>query len=171
MRRVLLGFLALALLALCTGWVLLGTKKTASLAAVPHGFSVSVLSQQVTLPYAMALSPPPSDYKAGISASQAVSEAAKWDQVDAATSIDAVLAVWARPAPVPVDRNTDEPLASPSMMRLYVWDVQISGLCEAGVGGPVNVPTPPACQFNGAHIFIDAQTGEYLGELVANMAS
>ncbi len=176
MRKGLLASLAVSVLAagvLAAGWAL-GTKpaRTANLAATPMGFSSQVETKQVTLPYDMTLSPPPSGFAAGITPAQAVGEAAKWDQVSLASSVHPVLAVWTRPAPVPVDPNTDQPLASPSMVSTDVWDVQISGLCEAGTAGPMNRSAPPQeCQFNGAHIFIDANTGEYLGELVANIPS
>jgi hypothetical protein len=122
---------------------------------------------------AISLLPPAPGVTPPITADQAVQEASKWESLDDAAAVFPVLATMVRQAPLPVDPVTDQPLSSPSMMNLLVWDVEVKGLCANGPAGPPDRASvaPGGCQWNGAHILISATSGEFLGEALVNFAS
>ena len=134
------------------------------------------LSDQNALPYDMTLSPPPPGTAPQIAVATAIDEASQMDPADLASAaiVVPVLALLTRPAPVPVDPNTDEPLVSPSMEELLVWDIQVKGICASNPGEikvSTAAPSQGACQYTGAHIFVDATGGGIVLELFTNPVS
>ena len=134
------------------------------------------LSDENALPYDMTLSPPPPGTVPQIVVATAIDEASRMDPADLASAarLVPVLALLTRPAPVPVDPNTDEPLVSPSMEELLVWDIQVGGICASDPGEikvSTTAPSQGPCEYTGAHIFIDANGGGVVLELFANSIS